>query len=108
VAVGSNLLKLVLTIDFVVTHYMRSPLPKKDEPCITWESCTWSNTLKQKPGLDFKYQGSDPNPTFYLMDNFEQFNPSSSAFIYSSRLFLLIFLMACNCCKRTIHHYKFS
>lgn len=54
----------------------------------------WSSIIKQEPGLDFKYQGSDPDSTFYLMDNFEQFNPSPGAFVYSSHLFLPIFLVA--------------
>lgn len=54
----------------------------------------WSNIIKQEPGLHFKYQGSDLESTFYLMDNFEQFNPSPRAFVYSSHLFLLIFLAA--------------
>lgn len=72
---------------------MRSSQPKKDEPCITWESCMWSSIIKREPGLDFTYQDSDPDSTFYLMDNFKQFNPSLGTFVYS-HLFLLIFLMA--------------
>lgn len=94
---GSNLLKLVLTIDFVVACCIRSPSlyePTKDELCITWESCMWSNIIRQKPGLDFKYQGSDPDSTFYWIDHFEKFNPFPGAFVCSSQLLLLIFLLA--------------
>lgn len=78
----------------LVLHATRSPRPKKDELCITWESCMWSNIIKQESGLDFKHQGSDPVSTFYLMANFELFSPPPDATVYLSHLFLLVFPMA--------------
>lgn len=54
----------------------------------------WSTIVRQKPGLDFKYQSSEPDSTFYWIDHFEKFNPFPGAFVCSSQLLLLIFLLA--------------